>query len=92
MSEITELFPAPSVLPLSKIGPSVWPGISPESTASLQAVLKDNHEKWHIFINERGFHKYVAVLRLVSLLTVELQSYCSPFLGDLGLGWFGIRH
>ncbi|KAJ7599286.1 hypothetical protein C8J56DRAFT_1040180 [Mycena floridula] len=65
MSEITELFPAPSVLPLSKIGPSVWPGISPESTASLQAVLKDNHEKWHIFINEIGFHNHTAHHSLV---------------------------
>jgi len=55
-----DLFPAPSPPP-STISPTVWPGVSPTSTAALQRVLKDNHQKWHIFFNDKGFHKYVAL-------------------------------
>lgn len=54
------LFPAPS-LPKSALSPSHFPGISPESTQTLQEVLKDNHVKWHVFYNEEGFHKYAFI-------------------------------
>jgi hypothetical protein len=54
MSDI--LFPDPSPPP-STLSPTTWPGISPEATAVLRRVLKDNHERFHIFFNEKGFHK-----------------------------------
>jgi hypothetical protein len=50
------LFPTPS-LPPSTLAPYHWPGISPESTQALKDVLKDNHERWHIFFNDKGYHK-----------------------------------
>ncbi|KAG5333941.1 hypothetical protein C0989_004595 [Termitomyces sp. Mn162] len=54
-----DLFPVPSS-PLSPLIPKHWPGISIESTAALQAVLKDNHVKWNIFFNDSGFHNHIA--------------------------------
>lgn len=52
------LFPAPSVF-RSKLSPSLWAGVTPDSTKTLQRVLQDNHNKWHVYFNEEGFHKYV---------------------------------
>lgn len=51
------LFPSPS-LPPSALSPYQWPGISPESTQALKDVLKDNHKRWHIFFNEKGYHNH----------------------------------
>ncbi|KAF9483644.1 hypothetical protein BDN70DRAFT_873484 [Pholiota conissans] len=53
------LFPVPS-RPKSDLSPSHFPGISPESTETLQWVLKDNHVKWHIFFNDEHFHNHAA--------------------------------
>ncbi|KAF8896871.1 hypothetical protein CPB84DRAFT_1781641 [Gymnopilus junonius] len=53
------LFPTPS-LPQSSLTPSHFPGVSPDSTTTLQNVLKDNHAKWHIFFNEKRFHNHAA--------------------------------
>ncbi|KDR73013.1 hypothetical protein GALMADRAFT_281208 [Galerina marginata CBS 339.88] len=53
------LFPVPS-LPQSPLSPPHFPGVSPDSTRTLQNVLKDNHEKWHIFFNEKRFHNHAA--------------------------------
>ncbi|KAF9446677.1 hypothetical protein P691DRAFT_794239 [Macrolepiota fuliginosa MF-IS2] len=39
---------------------SGWPGISPGSTQALREVLKDNHERWHIIFNDKGFHNHSA--------------------------------
>jgi hypothetical protein len=50
--------------------PIHWPGISPESTAALREVLKDNHERWHAFFNDHGFHKCVAASNQFSMLTI----------------------
>ncbi|KAG6871051.1 hypothetical protein C0995_008805, partial [Termitomyces sp. Mi166 len=50
-----DLFPIPSS-PSSSLVPKHWPGISTESTAVLQEVLKDNHVRWNIFFNDSGFH------------------------------------
>ncbi|KAH7911846.1 hypothetical protein BJ138DRAFT_1005742, partial [Hygrophoropsis aurantiaca] len=36
-----------------------WSGISPESARALQGVLKDNHKKYHIYFNDKGFHNHV---------------------------------
>jgi hypothetical protein len=55
-SVLEQLFPVPS-LPQSSLSPSHFPGVSPESTEKLQSILKDNHTKWHIFFNEKRFHK-----------------------------------
>ncbi|TFK19240.1 hypothetical protein FA15DRAFT_674620 [Coprinopsis marcescibilis] len=51
------LFPVPSPPP-SRLAPPHWPGVSPESTKALLTALKDNHERWHIFINEKHFHNH----------------------------------
>ncbi len=34
-----------------------FPGITPESTATLLETLRDNHVKWHIFFNKKHYHK-----------------------------------
>ncbi|KAI0085244.1 hypothetical protein BDY19DRAFT_1050723 [Irpex rosettiformis] len=31
-----------------------------ESTKAVVELLKDNHEKWHIFFNEKGFHNHAS--------------------------------
>jgi hypothetical protein len=73
-----DLFPVPSSPPSTLI-PIHWPGISPESTAALREVLKDNHERWHAFFNDHGFHKYVAATIFPcpesSLDTCDLDSH-----------------
>ncbi|KAG1857841.1 hypothetical protein F4604DRAFT_1193156 [Suillus subluteus] len=43
--------------PLAPICPQRWPGIDAESTKMLLKVLEDNHSRWHIFFNYKGFHK-----------------------------------
>lgn len=63
-SVLDELFPVPSS-PQSTLIPIYWPGINLESTATLREILKDNHERWHCFWNNMGFHKYVPVLHLL---------------------------
>ncbi|KAL0948385.1 hypothetical protein HGRIS_010967 [Hohenbuehelia grisea] len=54
-----DLFPVPSLTP-SSISPARLPGVSPESTAALREALQENHEKWHIFFNDRGFHNHTS--------------------------------
>ncbi|KAF8999014.1 hypothetical protein BDZ89DRAFT_1105585 [Hymenopellis radicata] len=55
-----ELFPTPSQAP-SIHAPSRLPGADDASTKALIHVLKDNHEKWHIFFNNVSrFHNHVA--------------------------------
>lgn len=51
------LFPVPSPPPF--LCPPRFPGITLEATNMLLGVLKENHERWHIFFNEKGHHKYV---------------------------------
>ena len=55
--KLDRLYPAPSPSP-SVQAPRRLPGSTPESTSTLIKVLKDNHVKWHIFFNDKGFHKY----------------------------------
>ncbi|KAG5721543.1 hypothetical protein E4T56_gene13069 [Termitomyces sp. T112] len=45
---IGDLFPAPSTS-RSKLMPRKWPGITPQSTANLQRIIKENQERWHPF-------------------------------------------
>jgi len=46
---LDELFPPPR---LSLVAP--FPGASLEATKALIALLKENHNKWHIFFNDSG--------------------------------------
>lgn len=46
---LDELFPPPK---LSLVAP--FPGATVESTKALIALLKKNHNKWHIFFNDSG--------------------------------------
>ncbi|KAG1764460.1 hypothetical protein EDD22DRAFT_951709 [Suillus occidentalis] len=46
--------------PLASICPQHWPGIDAESTDMLLKVLEDNHSRWHIFFNYKGFHNHAA--------------------------------
>ena len=54
---LDELFPVPS-LPPSQLSPQRLPGANLESLAALQGVLKDNHQRYHVFFNDTKFHKY----------------------------------
>ncbi|TFK38464.1 hypothetical protein BDQ12DRAFT_605867 [Crucibulum laeve] len=58
-STLDALFPSPSAPP-SRLSPAHWPGVNLHSAASLQKVLKDNHEKWHVFFNDKQFHNHAA--------------------------------
>lgn len=54
---LTSRFPTPALSP-HPLSPPRLPGISPQSTDALKDVLKDNHQRWHVFFNDMGFHKY----------------------------------
>ncbi|KAK0451420.1 uncharacterized protein EV420DRAFT_716756 [Desarmillaria tabescens] len=53
-----EWFPSPAILP-TNFTPNTIPGVDAESTLSLQNVLRDNHEKWHVFFNHLRFHNHI---------------------------------
>lgn len=55
---LDRLFHAPP-LPPSVLSPRTFPGIDQASTEALIRTLADNHVRWHIFFNYKGFHKYV---------------------------------
>ena len=42
----------------TSFSPTQNPGVSLESAKALSHLLKENHERFHIFFNDRGFHKY----------------------------------
>ncbi|KAF8332470.1 hypothetical protein F5887DRAFT_996977 [Amanita rubescens] len=56
---LDSLFPSPSSPP-SLSAPARWSGITPQTVEVLQKLLKDNHERWHIFFNDQGFHNHSA--------------------------------
>ncbi|KAI6030044.1 hypothetical protein EDC04DRAFT_116623 [Pisolithus marmoratus] len=56
--DFESFFPSPS-LPPSPLAPQRFPGTSIESLAALQYVLKDNHKRWHIFLNDRKHHNHI---------------------------------
>ena len=69
------LFPTPSPPP-SLFSPARWAGITPQTVQVLKKVLRDNHEKWHIFFNDRGFSKCVFSFGpFSSLLRIHLASH-----------------
>ncbi|KAK0440239.1 hypothetical protein EV421DRAFT_1737318 [Armillaria borealis] len=58
-SDTLELFPVPSSA-ASSLTPVFLPGADADSTLALQGVLRDNHDKWHIFFNDREFHNHIS--------------------------------
>ena len=55
---LDELFPIPSAPTVADaFRPAYHPGHSADSAKSLVKLLKENHERFHIFFNNRGFHK-----------------------------------
>ena len=54
---MAEIFTPPSTVPVAPLSPRVWAGITPSSTKALVEILKDNHDRWTIFFNDKGFHK-----------------------------------
>ncbi|KAG8215387.1 hypothetical protein J3R82DRAFT_8988 [Butyriboletus roseoflavus] len=56
--KLDELFPAPS-LPPSQLSPQRLPGANLESLAALRDVLKDNHQRYHIYFNHLHFHNHI---------------------------------
>jgi hypothetical protein len=53
---LDKLFPAPSFSSAfsSPSAPTPNAGITPESTAALQRLLKENHQRFHVFFNEKA--------------------------------------
>ena len=76
--------------PLAPICPQRWPGIDAESTKMLLKVLEDNHCRWHIFFNYKGFHKCASRLPCVYNPSSLTRSVLKPFVPsprrDLGDG------
>ncbi|KAF9555921.1 hypothetical protein CPC08DRAFT_711593 [Agrocybe pediades] len=56
------LFPPPSHGKSTKnpLNPRTWSGVTHSSTQALQGILSDNHKRWHVFFNEKGFHNHTA--------------------------------
>ncbi|KAF9222191.1 hypothetical protein BS17DRAFT_709500 [Gyrodon lividus] len=56
---LDQLFRVP-LPPPSMICPQRLPGIDSESTDALIRTLSDNHVRWHIFFNYKGFHNHAS--------------------------------
>ena len=56
--KLDALFPTPRPSPPTDFAPDRHPGWDSDSTETVLELLKDNHKRWHIFFNDRGFHKY----------------------------------
>ncbi|CCO35038.1 hypothetical protein BN14_09151 [Rhizoctonia solani AG-1 IB] len=56
------LFPAPTFSSAftSPSAPTPNAGITPESTATLRRLLIENHKRFHIFFNEKGYHNHLS--------------------------------
>ena len=57
---LNKLFPAP-VAPAKHLAPENLPGVSVDTSDTLSRLLKDDHERHHIFFNAKGFHKCVLI-------------------------------
>ncbi|EIW52976.1 uncharacterized protein TRAVEDRAFT_175105 [Trametes versicolor FP-101664 SS1] len=58
-AKLDKLYTIPSHSPSAQ-APKRFPGVTPESTATLLETLRDNHVKWHIFFNEKHFHNHAS--------------------------------
>lgn len=80
------LFHAPP-LPPSAFSPRRFPGIDEPSTEALLKTLSDNHVRWHIFFNYKGFHKYVTHQRVsVSIFDMSRSHAAHHMLAIWALG------
>ena len=83
---LDSLFHAPP-LPPSVFSPRTFPGIDEASTVALIKTLSDNHVRWHIFFNYKGFHKYVTHQNvLVSLFDTSRSHAAHHILAIWALG------
>ncbi|KDN34683.1 hypothetical protein RSAG8_12232, partial [Rhizoctonia solani AG-8 WAC10335] len=59
---LEKLFPAPTFSSAftSPSAPTPNAGITPESTATLRRLLIENHKRFHIFFNDKGFHNHLS--------------------------------
>ncbi|OCH85387.1 hypothetical protein OBBRIDRAFT_798234 [Obba rivulosa] len=56
---LDKLFPVPSPPP-SALSPQRLPGITHESGVAVSNLLKENHKRFHIFFNDKGFHNHIS--------------------------------
>jgi hypothetical protein len=83
---LDSLFHAPT-LPPSVFSPRTFPGIDQTSTEALVRTLSDNHVRWHIFFNYKGFHKYVSHRNVpVSLFDVSRSHAAHHMLAIWAMG------
>lgn len=54
---LNALFPSVIPPPPSHLSPARWPGIDTKSSEALAKTLKEDVERYHVFFNDRGFHK-----------------------------------
>lgn len=76
------LFPSAVDKPRESI-PFPYPRASAESAQTLVKLLKQNHEQFHIFFNDKGFHKCVTIVIIpyatdLASLSVILAIICLP--------------
>ncbi|CAE6420615.1 unnamed protein product [Rhizoctonia solani] len=59
---VESLFPAPNFAAAftNPAAPTPNAGITPESTAALRRLLIENHKRFHVFFNDRGFHNHLS--------------------------------
>ncbi|CAE6455482.1 unnamed protein product [Rhizoctonia solani] len=59
---VDSLFPAPNFAAAftNPAVPTPNAGITPESTAALRRLLIENHKRFHVFFNDRGFHNHLS--------------------------------
>ncbi|EJD01363.1 uncharacterized protein FOMMEDRAFT_111131 [Fomitiporia mediterranea MF3/22] len=53
------LFPLPTPPTVVGYAPTHFPGFTSDSAKSLVKLLKENHERFHIFFNEKNFHNHL---------------------------------
>lgn len=55
--------------------PRSLPGVTPQSTQKLTEVMRLNYDRYHIFFNDKGFHKFVFdFMSLYSMVVVLLRT------------------
>ncbi|KAF9259180.1 hypothetical protein L218DRAFT_1004149 [Marasmius fiardii PR-910] len=57
--ELIDLWPEPS-LPPSQTSPGRLAGANHESTETLRSLLRENHERWHIYYDKLGRHNHIS--------------------------------
>jgi hypothetical protein len=62
-SALDDLFPIPPPR-ASSLVPERWPGVTAASTEALIETVKTDYQSWHVFFNDKGFHKYTFACHL----------------------------